>query len=278
MITSACTSTVDKQFRCPPLSWGGKGLRSKEGTAIISPFNPCPFSWCATSFSWCVLCGMKVTILTRSLLVPDTTQKIMKEDVFIDRVTDSIAFLLLKSKLSHFCMHSCTTVNHRILCPTSKLAFLFPKEKVSTSKACFFSTFFLEKKTRCRSKFFAAAAGESESSTYKKIERQPSPEWWPKTWVPKSLSPMQRKLQFSLQSTNSNPRGECTKRESKQGVDSREQVKIALNENDEPKTWDPKISILYEKTPNSATNPQIPNEQRGGETKNQVSGHSPNTW
>ena len=103
--------------------------------------------------------------------------KIDERRCFIDRVTDSIAILLLKSKLSHFCMHSCTTVNHRILCPTSKLAFLFPKEKVSTSKACFFSTFFLEKKTRCRSKFFAAAAGESKSSRYKKIERQPSPEW-----------------------------------------------------------------------------------------------------
>lgn len=67
-------------------------------------------------------------------------------------------------------------------------------------------------------------------------------------------------------------------KEGKQGVDSKEQVEIALNKNDEPKTWDPKISILYEQTPNSATNPQIPNGQRGGETKNQVSGHSPNTW
>jgi hypothetical protein len=81
---------------------------------------------------------------------------------------------------------------------------------------------------------------------------------------------MRRKLQFSLQSTNSNPRGECTQRR-KQGVDSKEQIEIALNKKDEPKTWDPK-------PPNSATNPQIPNGQRGGETKNQVSGHSPNTW
>jgi len=61
-------------------------------------------------------------------------------------------------------------------------------------------------------------------------------------------------------------------------VDSKEQIEIALDKKDEPKTWDPKISILYEKTPNSATNPQIPNGQRGGETKNQVNGHSPNTW
>lgn len=110
-ITSACTSTAGKQFRCPPLSWGGKGLRSREGTAIISPFNPCPFSWCPTSFSWwCVLCGIKVTILTKSLLAPDTPQKVM--DVSVMGSLVYFASLLLDPKLSHFCMHSCTTVNH----------------------------------------------------------------------------------------------------------------------------------------------------------------------
>lgn len=105
MITSACTSTVGKQFRCPPLSWGGKGLRSKEGTAIISPFNPCPFSWCPTSFSWCVLCGTKVTILTRSLLVPDTTQKIMKEDVLL---MGSLIRLLFFSSIPSSHTSACT--------------------------------------------------------------------------------------------------------------------------------------------------------------------------
>ena len=54
-------------------------------------------------------------------------------------------------------------------------------------------------------------------------------------------------------------------KEGKQGVDSKEQVMIALNKNDEPKTWDPKISILYEETPNSATNPQMDKERRNKE-------------
>lgn len=62
---------------------------------------------------------------------------------FIDGVTDSIAFLLLNPKLSHFCMHSCTTMNHRILFPTSKLAVLMSKRKSLHIKGLLLQYFFL---------------------------------------------------------------------------------------------------------------------------------------